>query len=156
MSAESLTMQQIKALELLLQGQSISATARQTGLHRSTIHNWCQQEPFHQALHQSHHQLRATLEHTALAALTEVLEDPQTPAAVKVRASLGLLRLMATQKQPLMLEQPKPIEPLTQATRNPKNEPGKPAPARNQPCPCGSTVKYKRCCLLKQPTARAA
>lgn len=22
---------------------------------------------------------------------------------------------------------------------------------RNEPCPCGSKIKYKHCCLLKQP-----
>jgi hypothetical protein len=26
-------------------------------------------------------------------------------------------------------------------------------PARNGPCPCGSGVKYKKCCLPKQPAA---
>jgi uncharacterized protein YecA (UPF0149 family) len=26
---------------------------------------------------------------------------------------------------------------------------------RNDPCPCGSGKKYKRCCLLKETQARA-
>jgi len=24
-------------------------------------------------------------------------------------------------------------------------------PGRNQPCPCGSKIKYKKCCLMKPP-----
>jgi len=30
------------------------------------------------------------------------------------------------------------------------------APSRNGPCPCGSGVKYKKCCLPKDEAARAA
>src|SRR5690349_19243516 len=29
------------------------------------------------------------------------------------------------------------------------------APSRNGPCPCGSGVKYKKCCLPKDEAARA-
>jgi len=32
----------------------------------------------------------------------------------------------------------------------PKNAPG-----RNDPCPCGSGKKYKKCCIDKEPVARA-
>ena len=155
-----LTMLQIKALELLLQGQSISAAAREANVHRSTIHNWCQQESaFRQALEEGRHQIRQNLEHTALATLQELLEDPNTAPALKIRASLALLKLLPTapirtQNSSTQPAQPEQTEPLTTATQIPKNEPG--APARNRPCPCGSTIKYKRCCLLKPPTARAA
>ena len=29
------------------------------------------------------------------------------------------------------------------------------SPNRNEPCPCGSGKRYKRCCLLDDGTARA-
>jgi hypothetical protein len=29
-------------------------------------------------------------------------------------------------------------------------------PGRNDPCPCGSTLKYKKCCLTKREAARLA
>jgi hypothetical protein len=31
-----------------------------------------------------------------------------------------------------------------------------PAPSRNGPCPCGSKLKYKKCCLAKDEAARLA
>ena len=34
-------------------------------------------------------------------------------------------------------------EPLSTA---PPRKPGAPAPGRNDPCPCGSGKKYKKCC----------
>jgi hypothetical protein len=29
-------------------------------------------------------------------------------------------------------------------------------PSRNGPCPCGSTIKYKKCCLAKDEAAQRA
>jgi len=34
---------------------------------------------------------------------------------------------------------------------NPKSRPqAQPKTGRNEPCPCGSGIKYKKCCLAKQ------
>jgi uncharacterized protein YecA (UPF0149 family) len=42
---------------------------------------------------------------------------------------------------------PQPQPPQQQPAPQPQGRPaGMPKPGRNDPCPCGSGVKYKKCC----------
>lgn len=124
----------------LAAGQTISAAARAAGIHRSTIHNWLQNEPDfrrefdtirQENLENTRDQL-AALQTSALAALQSLLEDPETSAAVRLRAALAIL-----QRQSWTVNQPLPT---------PAQQPQEPATPRNAPCPCGSGNKFKRCC----------
>ena len=70
----------------------------------------------------------------ALGAIQAVLADPQAPAAVRLDAALAL------QGRPRAKS---PAQPHTKpAIPRPVGQPG-----RNQPCPCGSGRKFKRCCM---------
>ena len=162
---------QTKVLELLLAGHSISEAARQSGVHRTTIHHWCRsQSRFRPAWEQSRAALASNLfdglhdlAGTALTALRQTLENPDTPPSVRVRSALGILQAVNKLKTPVP-EPPAPeeqelsdeqflasLEAPVQTVRHLT-----PPPGRNQLCPCGSGVKYKRCCLGKLPAARAA
>ncbi len=46
---------------------------------------------------------------------------------------------------------------LVKRIKSPCQKPASPRPGRNDPCPCGSGLKYKKCCLLvKHDKARRA
>lgn len=51
---------------------------------------------------------------------------------------------------PPMMPPPAPATPAPAAAPSRPPYPGPPGrPGRNDPCPCGSGLKYKRCCLLR-------
>ena len=118
--------------------------------------------------------------------IRNILEDPKAPASVRLRAALAILQTAITPPEPkkqVMLEiekiktltnteiapEPQPIaQPPAavtpsanlQKTHNPAQQPFvriTPDIGRNQLCPCGSNLKYKKCCLNKPvPLAVAA
>lgn len=47
-------------------------------------------------------------------------------------------------------EEPEDLSNLEKLLNPPGRTEGKPSkPGRNDPCPCGSGLKYKKCCLKK-------
>jgi transposase-like protein len=120
----------------------------------------------------------------AFATINQILADPKTPASVRLKAALALIQLATTPPEPkkeVLLD----IEKITLQTHNTAQRPAaqpKPGPApvpppqplvvhnsaqqpirrespkvgRNETCPCGSNLKYKRCCLNKQTNYAAA
>ena len=114
--------------------------------------------------------------------LKDLLVNPETPATVRLKAALTILQTATTPPEPkissLEVHNPAQSEP------DPQPEPEKavdavpvhpcslvaqdPQPVhnpaqkkhtkigRNEPCPCGSGQKYKRCCLNKPQTQTAA
>ncbi len=64
--------------------------------------------------------------------------------------ALALLeeKLPLASLQPPAAEHPLPPEPLLPTANAPIISPGRAKIGRNEPCPCGSGTKYKRCCWL--------
>jgi transposase-like protein len=120
----------------------------------------------------------------AFAAVNQILADPKTPAGVRLKAALALIQLATTPPPPkkqielVFQSQPSqnlhnPAQPAPVAPKTPEPRPITPNQAimhnsaqapirrespkvgRNEPCPCGSGLKHKRCCLEK-PLAAAA
>jgi transposase-like protein len=167
---------QAQVIAALAQGRTITAAARETDVHRSTIYNWLEHEPqFKTAVENARREYVEILSDgmrdlatAALDTLRRLLEDRSTPHAVRLRAALAILQRPHFPDQGWHL--PERIEPMHQqkflddlaevqadynavraidaieAAAKPK-EPAEPAPiARCAPCPCGSGAKYKRCC----------
>jgi transposase-like protein len=86
---------QLQALELLLQGHSISQTARQLGVHRSTIHEWCRHPQFAGARERYQTDVLERLHSLAdpsLALLERILSSDQASESGRIRAALAVLR----------------------------------------------------------------
>jgi len=95
----SLSPTQASVVAALVQGKSVSAAARQAGIHRTTVHNWMRGEPeFKAAVHRAkrdyveflNDQLRE-LATGALQTLHHLIEDPATPSTVRLKAALAVL-----------------------------------------------------------------
>lgn len=95
----SLSPTQASIVVALAQGKSVSAAARQTGIHRTTVHNWMRNEPdFKAAVHRAkreyiellNDQLRE-LAAGALQTLHTLIEDPAIPSTVRLKAALAVL-----------------------------------------------------------------
>ena len=95
----NLSSAQEQVVTALAQGRTVSAAAREAGVHRTTIHNWMRGEPaFKAAVRSAQSDYVACLRDelidlsaAALQALHRLLEDPETPAFVRLRAALSVL-----------------------------------------------------------------
>jgi len=90
---------QAQVIAALVLGKTISAAARQVGIHRTTIHHWRRNQPaFRAAVHRARReyvellndQLRE-LASGALETMHKLLDDPATPSTVRLRAALAIL-----------------------------------------------------------------
>ena len=174
---DTLTPVQTDVLKALAEGASVTAAARQGGVHRGTVHLWTRDHPtFARALFTAR-QDRAervadelgALADLALDTFRHLLSDEKAPASVRLKAALEIVKLVQNQR-PTELAQLKSelrddavfrdLHLATVATGVNRNPPPKrPEPVRNAPCPCGSRLKYKRCCgnpVGLAPGARAA
>jgi hypothetical protein len=177
---------QAQVVTALAQGRSVTAAALEAGIHRSTIHHWYRHEPaFETAVEQARAEYAATLNDSmrdlaarALETLRNLLEDPQTPPAIRLKAALAVLQRPHFPKEgwhlPERIESPRQqdvlddlaeMEAAVRGTRMadqmeskaPQQETENAAPvARNAPCPCGSGMKYKRCCANSHAARQAA
>jgi transposase-like protein len=172
---DTLTPTQAEVLKLLLAGSTISAAAQQAGVHRSTVHLWTRNHPaFSRALFAARQDRAETLldELSALADLArdtfrQILSDPQCSAATRLKAAIEIVKLVQNQrptelaklKSDLQTDRvfeemllatvantPIPVPPQPAAATMERVEPVEKQPVRNAPCPCGSRLKYKRCC----------
>src|SRR5579884_2888420 len=85
----------------------------------------------------------ASLVDTAIEAIGALLTDPATPPAARLRAAKFILEAVPNHRTPHSQQSAKPAAPATHAATP------RPAPkiGRNDYCPCGSGLKYKKCCL---------
>ena len=178
---DALTAVQQDVLQALVAGQSISAAAKAAGIHRSTVHLWTQKHPaFSRALLAARHD-RADLlldELGGLAGLAldtfrHILSDEQAPASVRLKAAMEIVKLVEAQRPTFRettltevqfdrIDRDLQLHQVAQASK-PASKPVLKVQnvGRNAPCPCGSPLKYKRCCGNPAPapdtgTARAA
>jgi hypothetical protein len=104
----------------------------------------------------------------ALETLRNLLEDPKTPPAVRLKTALAVLQRPHFPQRgwhlPERIEDPRERQVVDnlvemkadydamrmadamEASEKRKQPAEAPATPRNAPCPCGSGVKYKRCC----------
>jgi len=118
----------------------------------------------------------------AVEALQQILSDPAASPNVRLKAALAVVTLAAKPPEPkrqveLLIEEvkvapapipvrtpaPVPPQPQPQQTDTPLHNSAQapirrdhPKVGRNELCPCGSTLKFKRCCLGKPAAAAAA
>ena len=91
----------------------------------------------------------------ALKILREVMEDPKASPSVRLKAALAVLnrRKWVTSSEAEPIQSPEADMELFKKLFGPN--PGPPiaesTTPRNATCPCGSGVKYKRCCGVAAP-----
>jgi uncharacterized protein YchJ len=129
-----LTQAQQRVLALMSTGSTATAAARSLGVHRNTVGNWLRSSVFRDALAEARRvqnvvwrEQAASLTGQALGAIQAILADPQAPAAVRLEAALAV----RSRRESAQASAPQP------SART----------GRNQPCPCGSGRKFKRCCM---------
>jgi transposase-like protein len=118
----------------------------------------------------------------AIQTIQQILTDPKAPASVRLRAALAVMATASTPPEPKKrteLDLEKIVHPRTEpevitpeqisdaqlgvVPNQPKVHNSAQAPyrretpkvGRNEPCPCGSGQKYKRCCLGKPLSTEA-
>ncbi len=155
-----LTAVEAQVIAALAAGKNVSQAAREAGIHRSTVYNWLHRNPAFAGLldRTIQHHNTAVLDRAfelldpAFDTLQHLIENEQVSPAVRFRAARLILEFAMSaspETNPEAVEQalpqPRPIErPAEQSrTATPSTTP------RNAPCPCGSGVKFKRCCSLK-------
>jgi hypothetical protein len=131
------TQTQQRVLALMSAGSTATAAARSVGVHRNTVGNWLRSSVFREALADARRvqdiawrEQAASLAGQAIGAIQAILADPQTPAAVRLEAALAIRG------------RPSVRDAATASALQPSARTG-----RNQPCPCGSGRKFKRCCM---------
>jgi transposase-like protein len=154
---------QQRAIAAISSGHSTTDAARQLDVHRNTIHYWRRTNPsFRDALTHAlydralfHREHAEALAPAAIDTIKAILDDPKAAPSVRLRAALAILQTATT---------PPPEPPpctesaqLHKSAQTPHNidRTGQPKTGRNDDCPCGSGLKFKRCCLNK-PAAQAA
>jgi hypothetical protein len=167
---------QAQVVAALAQGRTITTTAAEANIHRNTIHNWLHEPPFKTAVEEAQREYAATLSDTmrdlaarALETLRNVLDDPKASPSVRLKAALAILerphfpnpgwhlpeRIESRREQQVVnnlaeieadYRSMRAAEPI-QADAIKANAPI----ARSAPCPCGSAIKYKRCCGAASP-----
>jgi Helix-turn-helix domain/SEC-C motif len=173
-SSTTLSPVQAQVIAALAQGRTVTAAAQNAGVHRNTIYNWLNEPTFQTAADEAQTEYVAILSDgmrdlaaLALENLRSLLEDPKTPPAVRLRTALSILQRPHFPNRGWHL--PERIEPpqeqqvvdnlaeikadydamrMTEAM-----QPDQPI-ARCSPCPCGSGIKYKRCCGAASPGKR--
>ena len=171
---------QAQVIAAFAQGRTVTAAAQEAGLHRNTIYNWLHDPAFQTAADEAQREYIATLSDgmrdlaaLAVETLRSLLEDPKTPPAVRLRTALAVLQRPHFPNRgwhlPERIEDPREQQVvdnlaeikadydamrMTEAVESSqkRKQPAEAEPiARNSPCPCGSGLKYKRCCGAASP-----
>jgi hypothetical protein len=178
----SLTEQQHRIIARLACGWSIHLAAKSEKLHRNTVGNWRRTNPaFARELEFAYREQRRywqdeaiQLASSAMRAISECINDSKTSPSVRFRAAAFIINMATDSQQKAtkgqMLAQPKEEPAPAPETENSVVQTAKtektaqrctnaqpvrvtPQPGRNETCSCGSGLKFKRCCLSKQPQA---
>jgi SEC-C motif len=172
----SLSATQHQVLALISAGFTATAAAAQAGVHRNTVANWLHSDEFRDALANArlHKQLlywdeAEHLAAKAIARLTSLMDDPEMPPNVRLKATTTVLHyakaFLSSDTSSLVLPEPAATHNFAQPDPAPAvPAEGSPVPpavstyrsgpkvGRNELCPCGSGIKFKRCCAGKTPT----
>jgi hypothetical protein len=172
----TLTPQQHRVITLLAAGNSITQAAEAEGLHRNTVGYWRRTSPafcreLELAIREQRlywHEQATQLAPQALAVIQDTLTNPNTSPSLRFRAATLILK-MATDpnakaiprfstlnleleavsgqvhalRKELLVRSPQIANDAQDCTKTVRKAP---EPGRNSLCPCGSGLKYKRCC----------
>jgi hypothetical protein len=185
MNPSNLSVQQLQVIDALSSGVNLTEAAAQAGVHRNTIANWQRDFPqFQQALSQAQsdrelifRERAEDLAGLAFDSLREILKDPKSSPSVRLKAAIFIIQtalpsVVAKPAKPMKLKNilnsgtdgQGPAAPSQAPNRETQNLPknaqqpyrrSQPKIGRNEPCPCGSGMKYKRCCVNKPQTTAA-
>jgi len=139
-------------------GLQIPAVAAELEIHRSTLHNWATNPLFFKAVETANAEFQkqfrtqiAMLTRLALTNIEQILSDTEASPSVRLKAALAVLK--QDWKLPESTEfdtNSEESDPLRNEMAPESEEPQQPVRSekigRNEPCPCGSALKYKRCC----------
>ncbi|MBL8294719.1 MAG: SEC-C domain-containing protein, partial [Bryobacterales bacterium] len=139
-------------------GLEIPAVAAELKIHRSTLYNWAKNPLFFKAVESANTEFQkqfrtqiAMLTRLAVTNIQQILSDTEASPSVRLKAALAVLKqdwklpnstefdTNSQESDSLRNEMPSEPEPPQQPVRSKKV-------GRNEPCPCGSNLKYKRCC----------
>ncbi|MBL8293685.1 MAG: SEC-C domain-containing protein [Bryobacterales bacterium] len=139
-------------------GLEIPAVAAELKIHRSTLYNWAKNPLFFKSVETAQAQFEkqfrtqiAMLTRLALTNIQQILADTEASPSVRLKAALAVLKqdwklpnstefdTNSQESDPLRNEMPPESPEPPQPIRSEKI-------GRNEPCPCGSSLKYKRCC----------
>jgi len=108
MTDYGLTPQQFTVICALSSGATAADAAEQAGVHRNTIANWRRNTlPFQYALAHAQYdrallfrEKAEALADLAIENIRKILTDPESPAAIRLRASLAILQIVSTPPEP--------------------------------------------------------
>ena len=153
------------------------------GVHRNTIANWRRKYlPFGEALAHAQYDKAMLFREKAEAmvdlafeTLQAILTDLKASAATRLKAAMFIVEMTSKPPEPkkqVMLDVVPIHPPVPESAPEPAPEVHKaaqsdapatiqtirrehPKVGRNEICPCGSGLKFKRCCLNKQSSTRS-
>lgn len=166
----SLSPAQVKAITLLANGETVTAAAAAADVDRTTIYDWKNTVPaFDAAIQAARERVTSQLwdelndlSRAALARIRHLITDPGIAPAVSLKASLAMLNGTSWQAGQALdhladsQSAPDPTLPHTISLETSQQPIRVTKIGRNQLCPCGSQVKYKRCCGDPTKNQRAA
>jgi uncharacterized protein YchJ len=175
---------QEKVLAAIVAGATMQAAAKSAGIHRNAIAYWRHSSPlFGYALRHAQYDkaifIREQAENyvaEAFAAIHKILTSPDASDSARLNAAKYIIEKASTPLQPneeivhsdaqigFVSQNPEaPQEPKEPKIvhSNAQSRPvqivrSAPKVGRNEPCPCGSGQKFKRCCLGKTNIAAVA
>jgi transposase-like protein len=108
----TLTARQIRLMDALLRGESVSAASQQAGINRSTAIRWMSEEPFKTAYEEAIKETFSVAVKTlqcvttaATEAMREILTDSASPPAARVSAARAVLEFALKAKEQDEIEQ---------------------------------------------------
>lgn len=144
-------------------GKTVSQAAREAGIHRSTIYNWLHHNPAFAGLLdrtiRNHNSVLldqcSELIDPAFDTIRHLMENEQVPPAVRLRAARLIVELLMASPRPEnngeFPEPPLPLAPRLLPPPPVEFPAGAQSTSRNALCPCGSGLKFKRCCGTGAP-----
>jgi transposase-like protein len=170
---------QEQVIAAIIGGATLQAAADAAGVHRNTVGYWRRtslrfRESLTHALYEKAIGIREQAEpHVADAwsAIHAILNDPKASSSVRLNAAKFIIEKASTPPPPeagavyrmetiAITHKNAQTDPPAHAQTDPQTHKDAQSPApqvgRNTPCPCGSGVKFKRCCLGKPNLATAA
>jgi transposase-like protein len=163
-----LTPIQSQVIAGLLAGQSVSAVARETGIHRSTIYHWRLEHPYFKVVIDKARSRQQTamfdlvqdLAEEAIEVVSKLLTSED--ANLRLRAAQAILRLANPGHLSKETRSVIDFEALDAYAAPPQsdtirqNSTLSQEQGRNSRCACGSGLKYKRCCGDQSDPSRTA
>ena len=164
---DTLTPIQVQVLQSLVAGKSVTAAVKKAGIHRTTFHLWTRTLPDFARAYLTLRQQRADrlvdeLGDLAINTFRQLLSDASASASVRLKAALEIVKIVEAQRPTTLstaLAEKMPADLcVAEIINSPQTAVGPKhiQVGRNAACPCGSPLKYQRCCGNPVRQARVA